>query len=91
MCPLYTFSVEVYCKYDEILFRKVSHDLLKSLNGNQLGLNNDLRIPSKLSAYGVKRAGIKRMSVAAMTSGNVTVNPRKTEQTDIEAIFSEAI
>ena len=54
-------------------------------------LNNDLRIPTKLSAYGVKRAGIKRMSAAAMTSGNVTVNPRKTDQTDIEAIFSEAI
>jgi alcohol dehydrogenase class IV len=54
-------------------------------------LNNDLRIPTKLSAYGVKRAGIKRMSATAMTSGNVTVNPRKTEQTDIEAIFSEAI
>ena len=54
-------------------------------------LNGDLRIPTKLSAYGVKRAGIKRMSAAAMTSGNVTVNPRKTEQADIEALFSEAI
>ena len=31
------------------------------------------------------------MSAAAMTSGNVTVNPRKTEQTDIEAIYSGAI
>ena len=54
-------------------------------------LNGDLRIPTKLSAYGVKRAGIRRMSAAAMTSGNVTVNPRKTEQADIEALFSEAI
>jgi alcohol dehydrogenase class IV len=54
-------------------------------------LNDDLRIPAKLSAYGVKRAGIKNMSAAAMTSGNVTVNPRKTTQADIEAIFSEAI
>ncbi len=54
-------------------------------------LNGDLRIPAKLSAYGVKRTGIKKMSAAAMTSGNVAVNPRKTQQTDIEAIFSEAI
>lgn len=54
-------------------------------------LNGDLRIPAKLSAYGVKRAGIKKMSTAAMTSGNVAVNPRKTQQADIEAIFSEAI
>ena len=54
-------------------------------------LNEDLRIPAKLSAYGVKKAGIKKMSAAAMKSGNVAVNPRKTRQEDIEAIFSKAI
>ena len=54
-------------------------------------LNEDLRIPAKLSAYGVKKAGIKKMSATAMQSGNIAVNPRKTSQKDIEAIFSKAI
>ncbi len=54
-------------------------------------LNEDLRIPAQLGTYGVKRAGIKKMSAAAMQSGNIAVNPRKTRQEDIEAIFSKAI
>ncbi len=54
-------------------------------------LNADLNIPTKLSAYGVKKSGIKKMSAAAMLSGNVAVNPRKTQQQDLEALFAKAI
>ena len=54
-------------------------------------LNGDLGIPSKLSAFGVKKSGIKKLSVATMQSGNVAVNPRKTSQKDIENIFAQAI
>jgi alcohol dehydrogenase class IV len=54
-------------------------------------LNADLGIPTKLGAYGVKKSGIKKMSAAAMQSGNITVNPRKTHREDLEAIFSKAI
>ena len=54
-------------------------------------LNRDLQIPKNLSECGVKKSGIRRLSKATMDSGNVSVNPRKTQQSDIEAIFARAI
>ena len=54
-------------------------------------LNDDLGIPSKLGEVGVKANAIRSMTRGAMASGNIAVNPRKTEAEDIEALFSEAI
>ena len=54
-------------------------------------LNEDLGIPEKLGPLGVKRTAIRAMSKAAMQSGNVAVNPRKTRREDLEEIFKQAI
>ena len=54
-------------------------------------LNEDLGIPDKLSEVGVKATAIRSMAAAAFKSGNIQVNPRKTSQKDVEAIFREAI
>ena len=54
-------------------------------------LNQDLDIPTKLGDVGVKKSGIRTMAKAAMLSGNITVNPRKTSQNDLETIFKQAI
>ncbi len=54
-------------------------------------LNQDLAIPTKLGEVGVKKSGIRALAKATMQSGNVTVNPRKTSQLDIETIFKKAI
>ena len=54
-------------------------------------LNDDLNIPEKLGQAGVKASAITPMSKAAMLSGNVAINPRKTAQRDIEQIFKNAL
>ena len=54
-------------------------------------LNDDLGIPTKLGDVGVKKNGIRPMAKAAMLSGNIPVNPRKTSQSDLETIFQQAI
>lgn len=54
-------------------------------------LNEDLQIPKSLGECGVKKSGIRQLSNATMDSGNVSVNPRKTQRSDIEAIFNRAI
>ena len=54
-------------------------------------LNQNLAIPNKLGEVGVKKSGIRALSKATMQSGNVTINPRKTSQLDIETIFKKAI
>ena len=54
-------------------------------------LNQDLEIPAKLGTVGVRKSGIRPMAKAAMLSGNIAVNPRKSTQRDLEAIFQQAI
>ena len=54
-------------------------------------MNDDLGIPTKLGDVGVKKNGIRPMAKAAMLSGNIAVNPRKTSQSDLETIFQQAI
>ena len=54
-------------------------------------MNDDLGIPTKLGDVGVKKNGIRPMAKAAMLSGNIPVNPRKTSQSDLETIFQQAI
>jgi len=54
-------------------------------------LNGDLDIPETLGPVGVKASAITPMSKAAMQSGNIAVNPRKTAQRDIEQIFKNAL
>jgi alcohol dehydrogenase class IV len=54
-------------------------------------MNDDLGIPTKLGDVGVKKNGIRPMAKAAILSGNIPVNPRKTSQSDLETIFQQAI
>lgn len=54
-------------------------------------MNDDLNIPSQLRDAGVKVSGITALSKAAMQSGNVQVNPRKTTLDDMKALFRAAI
>ena len=54
-------------------------------------LNDDLGIPGGLGAVGVKAAGVRALAKAAMQSGNVAVNPRKTTPQDMEALFRAAL
>jgi alcohol dehydrogenase len=50
-----------------------------------------LDIPKNLTAVGVKADKIHEMSVDAMKSGNVLVNPRHTTLADIEALYTKAM
>jgi alcohol dehydrogenase class IV len=54
-------------------------------------LNEDLGIPERLREVGVKAAGIPAMARAAVQSGNIQVNPRKTTLKDMEALFRTAV
>jgi len=54
-------------------------------------MNKSLGIPEKLSDVGVKADKIHDMSVDAMKSGNVLVNPRQTTLADIEALYEKAM
>jgi len=54
-------------------------------------LNDDLGIPRQLREAGVKVSGVAALSKAAMQSGNVQVNPRKTTLNDMKALFRAAI
>jgi alcohol dehydrogenase class IV len=54
-------------------------------------LNADLDIPAKLGDVGVKAASVRAMSRAAMKSGNIEVNPKKTALQDVERIFRAAL
>ncbi|MEE2657693.1 MAG: iron-containing alcohol dehydrogenase [Candidatus Latescibacterota bacterium] len=54
-------------------------------------MNDDLGIPDRLRDTGVKVGGIPALVKAAMQSGNVTVNPRKTTLKDMEALFRKAV
>ena len=54
-------------------------------------LNDDLGIPPRLRDAGVKTTGVAALSKAAMQSGNVQINPRKTTLDDMKALFHIAI
>ncbi len=54
-------------------------------------LNDDLDIPGQLREVGVKASGTAALARAAMQSGNVKVNPRKTTPKAMEALFRAAI
>ena len=54
-------------------------------------LNDDLGIPSGLKDTGVKAGSVTTLSKAAMQSGNIAVNPRKTTLSDMQALFRAAL
>jgi len=54
-------------------------------------LNHALGIPSRLRDVGVRVSGIPKLARAAMNSGNIAVNPRKTTQKDVEQLFRSAV
>ena len=54
-------------------------------------LNKDLGIPEKLSDVGVTEDKVHAMSVDAMKTANVIVNPRQTTLKDIETLYRKLI
>ena len=53
-------------------------------------LNEDLGIPGHLCGAGVEEPDIEGLAEAAMRSGNVQVNPRKTTLSDMEELFRKS-
>ena len=62
---------------------------LVSSNGYEL--NAQVGIPAKLSDTGVTDEYFAQMTEDAMKSGNIAVNPQKTVQEDILALYREAL
>lgn len=54
-------------------------------------LNEEIGIPLGLRKVGVTEDAIPNMAKDAMLSGNILVNPRATEQKDIEALYRAAL
>jgi alcohol dehydrogenase class IV len=54
-------------------------------------LNETIGIPAHLAKVGMDEALIPSMAKDAMLSGNILVNPRTTEQPDIEALYKQAL
>jgi len=54
-------------------------------------LNEEIGIGSHLARYGASEDAIPSMAKDAMLSGNILVNPRPTEQKDIEALYRAAL
>lgn len=54
-------------------------------------LNYELGIPANLSEVGVKSRAFDAMAADAMKSGNIAVNPRKTEKSDIIDLYMASL
>lgn len=54
-------------------------------------LSKDVGIPATLTAVGCKEDKIHQMSLDAMLSGNIKINPRATVLADIEALYKGAM
>lgn len=54
-------------------------------------LGQDVGIPETLTEAGAVREGIPVMAEDAMKSGNIQVNPRKTELKDVVALYEESM
>lgn len=54
-------------------------------------LNADLGIPESLSAVGVKAELIETMAADAMKSGNIAVNPRRSNVNDLIELYKKAL
>ncbi|MEK6619472.1 MAG: iron-containing alcohol dehydrogenase [Chloroflexota bacterium] len=54
-------------------------------------LNEEIGIPPRLGPLGVSEDAIPLMAKDAMLSGNIVVNPRPTQQPDIEALYRAAL
>ncbi len=54
-------------------------------------LNEEIGIGAHLAKYGATADAIPSMAKDAMLSGNILVNPRATEQKDIEALYRAAL
>ncbi|MFS0646800.1 iron-containing alcohol dehydrogenase [Siminovitchia sp. 179-K 8D1 HS] len=54
-------------------------------------LSKDLKIPANFSDYNIDRRNIALMAKDAMKSGNILVNPRKTNIEDIKLLFEKTV
>ena len=54
-------------------------------------LNRELGIPESLRKAGVGEDRIEAMAADAMKSGNILVNPRSTEQKDVEMLYRKTL
>ena len=55
------------------------------------GMNEEIGVKPKLSAYGATEEAVPSMAKDAMQSGNILVNPRETKLQDIEALYRAAM
>jgi len=62
-----------------------------TLVGEVKRLLSELEIPNKLSLVGVTEDKIPEMAIDAMKSGNIAVNPRKSNVKDIEMLYTKAM
>ena len=53
-------------------------------------LEADIGIPSRLRALGVRQDAIPVMAADAFKSGNIAINPRRTSQDDLAALYERA-
>ena len=63
----------------------------KAAVAHVFALNEAIGIPAHLGTVGMDGALIPSMAKDAMLSGNILVNPRPTEQPDIEALYKAAL
>ena len=72
--------------------KKAGDEFTPDMLVNELrNLNKELGIPAKLSDVGVTEDKVGVMSIDAMKSVNVVVNPRQTTIKDIEALYRKLI
>ena len=69
-------------------------DLTKKHVGGILKRKENLKIPASLKDAGISEEAfnkvLEQMADDAMKSGNIAVNPRKTERTDILKIYRDS-
>lgn len=85
------------------LYRDIAVDMGENIEGltmmeqAQLAANSvrqlaeDIGLPSDLSGYEIKEETIEFLTKDAMLSGNILVNPRKTNAEDIKELYKKAI
>lgn len=82
-CKIYRYITGKNIKKEEFEPQVLTEALRK--------LNRELGIPESLHEAGVKENRIEAMAADAMKSGNILVNPRSTEQKDVEMLYRKAL
>jgi len=85
------------------LFTDIANDLGVNIEGLSLfesaraaadavrELAIDIGLPTDFKSFGVEEEKVKELTVDAMLSGNILVNPRVTKANDIEELYIKTI